>query len=95
MIQGQFPLWLLFLLLGLFVSAIVFCSTSNDCPPRYHSVSACVCVCGLSVWRISMMMMMMMMITPFCNTVAKWDSGAVVGTYQFQAPLAPPSAPAC
>lgn len=87
MIQGQFPLWLLFLLLGLFVSAIVFCSTSNDCPPRYHSVSACVCV-----WRISMMMMM---ITPFCNTVAKWDSGAVVGTYQFQAPLAPPSAPAC
>lgn len=38
---------------------------------------------------------MMMMITPFCNTVAKWDSGAVVGTYQFQAPLAPPSAPAC
>lgn len=44
MIQGQFPLWLLFLLLGLFVSAIVFCSTSNDCPPRYHSVSACVCV---------------------------------------------------
>lgn len=33
---------------------------------------------------------MMMMITPFCNTVAKWDSGAVVGTYQFQAPLAPP-----
>lgn len=42
MIQGQFPLWLLFLLLGLFVSAIVFCSTSNDCPPRYHSVSVCV-----------------------------------------------------
>lgn len=23
---------------------------------------------------------MMMMIIPFCNTVAKWDSGAVVGT---------------
>uniref|UniRef100_A0A669BIH7 Solute carrier family 8 member B1 n=1 Tax=Oreochromis niloticus TaxID=8128 RepID=A0A669BIH7_ORENI len=40
MIQGQFPLWLLFLLLGLFVSAIVFCSTSNDCPPRYHSFFA-------------------------------------------------------
>lgn len=38
MIQGQFPLWLLILLLGLFLSAIVFCTTTNDCPPRYHSV---------------------------------------------------------
>uniref|UniRef100_A0A3Q0SE03 Solute carrier family 8 member B1 n=1 Tax=Amphilophus citrinellus TaxID=61819 RepID=A0A3Q0SE03_AMPCI len=40
MIQGQFPLWLLFLLLGLLLSAIVFCSTSNDCPPKYHSLFA-------------------------------------------------------
>lgn len=39
MIQGQFPLWLLTLLLGLFASAIVFCCTTNDCPPKYHSVS--------------------------------------------------------
>ncbi|TNM89551.1 hypothetical protein fugu_003785 [Takifugu bimaculatus] len=39
-IQGEFPLWLLILLLGLFLSAIVFCSTSNDCPPKYHPVFA-------------------------------------------------------
>lgn len=39
-IQGQFPLWLLVLLLGLFLSAIVFCSTDNDCPPKYHPVFA-------------------------------------------------------
>ncbi|XP_047447686.1 mitochondrial sodium/calcium exchanger protein [Mugil cephalus] len=36
MIQGQFPLWLLILLLGLFLSSIVFCTTTNDCPPKYH-----------------------------------------------------------
>lgn len=40
MIQGQFPLWLLFLLLGLFLSAIVFCTTTNDHPPAYHCVFA-------------------------------------------------------
>ncbi|KAM8886202.1 mitochondrial sodium/calcium exchanger protein [Spinachia spinachia] len=40
MIQGQFPLWLLMLLLGLFLSAIVFCSTTNECPPRYHTLFA-------------------------------------------------------
>ncbi|XP_008280249.1 sodium/potassium/calcium exchanger 6, mitochondrial isoform X1 [Stegastes partitus] len=40
MIQGQFPLWLLVLLLGLFLSAIVFCTTTNDCPPKYHSLFA-------------------------------------------------------
>ncbi|KAL6114268.1 slc8b1 [Pungitius sinensis] len=40
MIQGQFPLWLLMLLLGLFLSAIVFCSTTNDRPPRYHTLFA-------------------------------------------------------
>ncbi|XP_061585085.1 mitochondrial sodium/calcium exchanger protein [Cololabis saira] len=39
-IQGQFPLWLLFLLLGLFLSAIVFCTTSNDSPPKYHPLFA-------------------------------------------------------
>ncbi len=41
MIQGQFPLWLLTFLLGLFLSAIVFCTTTNDCPPKYHPVSIC------------------------------------------------------
>uniref|UniRef100_A0AAQ5XBU5 Sodium/calcium exchanger membrane region domain-containing protein n=1 Tax=Amphiprion ocellaris TaxID=80972 RepID=A0AAQ5XBU5_AMPOC len=40
MIQGQFPLWLLVLLLGLFLSAIVFCTTTNDCPPKYHPLFA-------------------------------------------------------
>ncbi|XP_054466377.1 mitochondrial sodium/calcium exchanger protein isoform X2 [Anoplopoma fimbria] len=40
MIQGQFPLWLLMLLLGLFLSAIVFCTTTNDSPPRYHPLFA-------------------------------------------------------
>uniref|UniRef100_H3C5T5 Solute carrier family 8 member B1 n=1 Tax=Tetraodon nigroviridis TaxID=99883 RepID=H3C5T5_TETNG len=40
MIQGQVPLWLLTLLLGLFLSAIVFCSTTNDRPPKYQPVFA-------------------------------------------------------
>uniref|UniRef100_A0A671YE89 Solute carrier family 8 member B1 n=1 Tax=Sparus aurata TaxID=8175 RepID=A0A671YE89_SPAAU len=40
MIQGQFPVWLLTLLLGLFLSAIVFCSTTNDRPPKYHPLFA-------------------------------------------------------
>ncbi|XP_058491761.1 mitochondrial sodium/calcium exchanger protein [Solea solea] len=40
MIQGQFPLWLFTLLLGLFLSGIVFCTTANDQPPKYHSLFA-------------------------------------------------------
>lgn len=40
MIKGQFPLWLLTLLLGLFLSAIVFCTTTNDSPPKYHPLFA-------------------------------------------------------
>lgn len=40
MIQGQFPLWLMTLLLGFFLSAIVFCTTTNDSPPRYHPLFA-------------------------------------------------------
>ncbi|XP_074494195.1 mitochondrial sodium/calcium exchanger protein isoform X1 [Sebastes fasciatus] len=39
-IHGQFPLWLLMLLLGLFLSGIVFCTTTNDHPPKYHPVFA-------------------------------------------------------
>nr|XP_046243254.1 mitochondrial sodium/calcium exchanger protein isoform X2 [Scatophagus argus] len=39
-IQGQFPLWLLILLLGLLLSAIVFCTTTNDRPPKYHPLFA-------------------------------------------------------
>ncbi|XP_056149728.1 mitochondrial sodium/calcium exchanger protein isoform X2 [Lampris incognitus] len=40
MIQGEFPLWLMTLLLGLFLAAIVFCTTTNDCPPFYHPLLA-------------------------------------------------------
>ncbi|XP_057688408.1 mitochondrial sodium/calcium exchanger protein isoform X2 [Corythoichthys intestinalis] len=40
LIEGQFPLWLLTLLLGLFLCSIVFCSTTNECPPKYHPIFA-------------------------------------------------------
>ncbi|KAF7200185.1 mitochondrial sodium/calcium exchanger protein isoform X1 [Nothobranchius furzeri] len=40
MIQDQFPLWGLVLLLGLFLAAIVFCTTTNDHPPKYHPLFA-------------------------------------------------------
>lgn len=40
LIQGQFPLWLLVFLLGLFLSAIVFCTTTNETPPKYHPLFA-------------------------------------------------------
>uniref|UniRef100_A0A3B3BAD5 Solute carrier family 8 member B1 n=1 Tax=Oryzias melastigma TaxID=30732 RepID=A0A3B3BAD5_ORYME len=40
MIQEQFPLWLLILLLGFFLAAIVFCTTTNDHPPKYHALFA-------------------------------------------------------
>ncbi|XP_053276571.1 mitochondrial sodium/calcium exchanger protein [Pleuronectes platessa] len=40
LIQGQFPVWLLTLLLGCFLSAIVFCTTTNDHPPKYHPLFA-------------------------------------------------------
>ena len=39
MIQGQFPVWLLTLLVGVLLSAIMFFTTKNDRPPPYHSVS--------------------------------------------------------
>ncbi|KAM9744107.1 mitochondrial sodium/calcium exchanger protein [Menidia menidia] len=41
MIQDQFPLWLLFFLMGLFMAAIVFCTTTNESPPKYHPLFAC------------------------------------------------------
>ncbi|KAM4578407.1 mitochondrial sodium/calcium exchanger protein isoform 2-T2 [Fundulus diaphanus] len=40
MIQGEFPIWLLTLLLGTFLAAIVFCTTTNDHPPKYHPLFA-------------------------------------------------------
>ncbi|MBN3300030.1 NCLX protein, partial [Amia calva] len=35
-IQGEFPVWVLVLLISLFISAIVFYTTSNQQPPRFH-----------------------------------------------------------
>ncbi|MEQ2297661.1 hypothetical protein AMECASPLE_036851 [Ameca splendens] len=40
MIQGELPVWLLTLLLGMFLAAIVFCNTTNDHPPKYHPLFA-------------------------------------------------------
>ncbi|XP_036382810.1 mitochondrial sodium/calcium exchanger protein isoform X1 [Megalops cyprinoides] len=37
-IQGEFPVWALTLITGLFLSGIVFCTTTNEQPPRYHFV---------------------------------------------------------
>lgn len=36
LIEGDFPVWLLTALIGVFLSGIVFCTTTNDHPPRYH-----------------------------------------------------------
>ncbi|KAL7833864.1 hypothetical protein AOLI_G00288240 [Acnodon oligacanthus] len=36
LIQGEFPVWLLTALIGVFLSGIVFCTTTNEHPPRYH-----------------------------------------------------------
>ncbi|XP_076147572.1 mitochondrial sodium/calcium exchanger protein isoform X1 [Alosa pseudoharengus] len=35
-IQGEFPVWALVVLIGVFLAAIVFCSTTNEQPPPYH-----------------------------------------------------------
>ncbi|KAK5604150.1 hypothetical protein CRENBAI_022477 [Crenichthys baileyi] len=40
MIQGELPVWVLTLLLGMFLAAIVFCNTTNDHPPKYHPLFA-------------------------------------------------------
>lgn len=40
LIQGEFPVWLLTLLLGMFLAAIVFCTTTNEHPPKYHPLFA-------------------------------------------------------
>ncbi|XP_061117277.1 mitochondrial sodium/calcium exchanger protein isoform X4 [Conger conger] len=37
-IEGQFPVWALTLITGLFLSAIIFCTTTNEQPPRYHFI---------------------------------------------------------
>uniref|UniRef100_A0A8C9U3E9 Solute carrier family 8 member B1 n=1 Tax=Scleropages formosus TaxID=113540 RepID=A0A8C9U3E9_SCLFO len=39
-IQGEFPVWALTLAVGSFLGLIVFCSTVNDRPPRYHFLFA-------------------------------------------------------
>ncbi|XP_056458381.1 mitochondrial sodium/calcium exchanger protein isoform X2 [Gadus chalcogrammus] len=40
LIQGQFPVWLLALLPGVLLAAIMYCTTANDRPPPYHSLLA-------------------------------------------------------
>ncbi|KAG9354431.1 hypothetical protein JZ751_001140 [Albula glossodonta] len=37
-IEGEFPVWALTLISGLFLSIIIFCTTTNEQPPRYHFV---------------------------------------------------------
>lgn len=36
LIEGDFPVWLLTALIGVFLSGIVFCTTNNERPPPYH-----------------------------------------------------------
>ncbi|XP_031419431.1 mitochondrial sodium/calcium exchanger protein-like isoform X1 [Clupea harengus] len=36
LIEGEFPVWALVVLFGVFLAAIVFCSTTNEHPPEYH-----------------------------------------------------------
>lgn len=38
LIEGQFPVWALTIIIGAFFSGIVFCSTTNEQPPSYHFV---------------------------------------------------------
>lgn len=40
LIEGQFPVWMLSALVGAFISGIVYCSTTNDHRPVYHSLFA-------------------------------------------------------
>lgn len=36
LIEGEFPVWVLTVCIGVFLSAIVFFTTTNNYPPRYH-----------------------------------------------------------
>ncbi|XP_076864258.1 mitochondrial sodium/calcium exchanger protein [Brachyhypopomus gauderio] len=36
LIEGEVPVWLLTALIGLFLSGLVFCTTTNETPPPYH-----------------------------------------------------------
>ncbi|XP_063056983.1 mitochondrial sodium/calcium exchanger protein [Engraulis encrasicolus] len=36
MMEGEFPVWALVVMFGGLLAAIVFCSTTNEQPPRYH-----------------------------------------------------------
>ncbi|TSY13801.1 Mitochondrial sodium/calcium exchanger protein [Bagarius yarrelli] len=40
LIEGEFPVWVLTAFVGAFLSGIVYCSTTNDHPPVYHSFFA-------------------------------------------------------
>ncbi|XP_066509490.1 mitochondrial sodium/calcium exchanger protein-like isoform X2 [Hoplias malabaricus] len=38
LIEGEFPVWLLIGLIGVFLAGIVLCTTTNEHPPPYHSL---------------------------------------------------------
>uniref|UniRef100_A0A6Q2XF07 Sodium/calcium exchanger membrane region domain-containing protein n=1 Tax=Esox lucius TaxID=8010 RepID=A0A6Q2XF07_ESOLU len=50
LISGLFPVWALTLLFGLFLSAIVFLTTTNDQPPPYHSLFSLLGFLVSAIW---------------------------------------------
>ncbi|XP_042187448.1 mitochondrial sodium/calcium exchanger protein-like [Oncorhynchus tshawytscha] len=49
-IEDQFPVWALTLLFGLFLSAIVFLTTTNNHPPPYHSLFSLLGFVVSAIW---------------------------------------------
>ncbi|KAJ8285600.1 hypothetical protein GJAV_G00028700 [Gymnothorax javanicus] len=49
-IEGQFPVWALALITGLFLSAIVFCTTTNEQPPWYHFIFSILGFVVSAIW---------------------------------------------
>ncbi|KAH1180435.1 hypothetical protein KIL84_009271 [Mauremys mutica] len=49
-IQGVFPVWGLGILIGAFLAAIVFCTTKNEEPPKYHCVFAFLGFLASALW---------------------------------------------
>ncbi|KAL0979321.1 hypothetical protein UPYG_G00183630 [Umbra pygmaea] len=50
LITGQFPVWALTLLFGLFLSSIVFLTTTNEHPPPYHSLFSLLGFLVSAIW---------------------------------------------
>ncbi|KAI1900496.1 hypothetical protein AGOR_G00050530 [Albula goreensis] len=49
-IEGEFPVWALTLISGLFLSIIIFCTTTNEQPPRYHFVFSLMGFIVSAIW---------------------------------------------